>query len=212
MLGIGVYNLASIADKVFKNAITNSTEQSEKELLAKEKWTQPPELKSKKITVRAWSSQHGTPHVVGKKTIKYGQPLTVIKIGGKERVYRINYREHGMIKQEGKFLYYDTSFLNTVGGLSFHEYPEDMESSETYEAFLHNGVDMYVKKGGISLKVLIIVAIIGAIGVMGLAIESIYTSSTMQQNDANSKNLIKLSGMIDQLRAQIQNLGAKPIV
>lgn len=190
-------------------------------------FTPSPELKGKFLWVRVWGGSRSQikndgdngnsviiphPHLLAKpKKIPYGKPEVVFKIGGKERLYRINYNTEGMIKQEGKRLYYDTYFNNTVGGLRLYEYPEDMDAEETYTAFKNNGVRMYVEKGGIKMIVLIIVAIFGMVGLVGLVIMAPYTANANAQHDTDQKNLIGLSSKIDQLRAQIQNMGAKPI-
>lgn len=132
----------------------------------------PPEYKGKKILCKVWSDigENSNPHMVGKKEVKYGTPTFNIKIGGKDRLYKINYRQRGYIKREGKRLIYDTHFLNTVGGLSYHEYPEDMDSEETYTVFKNNAVNMYVKKGGIPQWYLLIAMAIAGIALIALMV------------------------------------------
>ena len=178
-----------------------------------------PEHKGKHLYVRVWGGSRGErndltqPHLVAKpKKIPYGQPSVSMKIGGKERLYKINYQTDGMIKQEGKRLYYDTHFLNQVGGLRWYEFPEDLDAEEAYTVFKNNGVEMYVKKGGISTKILIMILAITAIAMVGVMVMASYTFPTMQQNTVNEKNNIALSNKIDQLRAQVQSLGGKPVV
>lgn len=131
----------------------------------------PEDLKGRKLYCRIWSDtgKNGTPHTLGKiKKIKYGQPFFNAKIGGKDRMYKINYRTKGLIKQEGKKLFYDVHFLNTVGALSFYEFPEDMDSEEAYTTFKNNAVNMYVKKGGIPPLVLYICLAIALVAMIAL--------------------------------------------
>lgn len=108
-------------------------------------------LIGQKLLCRVWSDtgENSTPVRLAKKTIKYGAPNFSVKVAGKDRFFKINYEEKGLIKQDGKQLVYDTHFNNTVGGLSFHEFPEAMDSDQAYTVFRNNAVDMYVKKGGI---------------------------------------------------------------
>lgn len=155
----------------------NISENSEHDYLT------PAEFKGRKIICRVWSDtgENNTPMVLAKKKIKYGQPDFSVKIGGKSRMYRMNYRTKGLIKQEGKILYYDTHFANAVGGLAFYEFKEDIDSEEAYTVFKNNAVNMYVKKGGIP-AVLLYIAFIGMII---LAVALAYVSPTaiaMQQN------------------------------
>lgn len=111
----------------------------------------PSELRNKKLVCRLWSDtgENSMPSVLARRKVRYGQPTFNAKIGGKDRFYKINYKKAGAIKQEGKQLYYDTHFLNTVGALSFNEHDEDVDSEEAYTVFKNNAVNMYVKKGGI---------------------------------------------------------------
>lgn len=187
------------------NKVNKKDSQSEEE-----KFIQFPEHKGKKLLIKVWSSDKVNPHVIAKKKIPYGQPYTNIRFAGKDHRYKINYQSEGMIKQEGKEFIYDTHFDNTVGGLAFHEYPEEMDSSEVYDTHINNGVDLYVKKGGI--RPILLYICIGIIGVamIGLIYFAQYALGLQSNNDINQKNLISLSAKIDTLRDQVKQLGGVP--
>jgi len=172
----------------------------------------PPEYKNKKLIVKIWSDtgENGTPQVLFKRTVKYGTPFVTAKIAGKDRLFKINYRTKGVIKQDGKKLYTDIHFLNAVGSLAFYEFKEDMDSEEAYTIFKNNAVNMYVKKGGISPMTLYIC--IGAICAMGIgyAIVSPYIIQSIQQHEVDIKDLTSASAKIQALRDQVVKLGEIP--
>lgn len=171
-----------------------------------------PIIKGKKITVKIWSNDAISPNKLYEKEIPYGQPYLDVRFGKDDRRYKINYRTKGMIMQEGKKHIYNTSFNNHVGGLSFHEYPEEMDSSEVYDTHVNNGVDMYVKKGGIRPILLYICIGIIAVAMIGLIYFAQYALGLQSNNDINQKNLIGLSNKIDTLREQVKQLGGVPKV
>jgi hypothetical protein len=191
--------MASIANRIFADKIKEA------------EFVQPPEYHGKKLIVKAWSGDLDNPSVLQRRTIKYGQPSVTMRIAGKDRLYKINYLDKGLIKQDGKNLVYDTHFLNTVGGMRFHEYPEDIDSEEAYTVFKNNGVDMYVKKGGISQRIFLLLLAMVSIGMVVSAVLAIYTINAQAQSAVDAKNLISLSGKISALEAQVQNMGGKPV-
>jgi len=173
----------------------------------------PPELKGKKLYCRVWSDtgENGTPQVLARKTLKYGTPEFHVKIGGKDRVYKINYISRGIIKQDSKKLIYDVHFLNTVGGLSFHEFPEDMDSEEAYTVFKNNAVNMYVKKGGIPMWYLLIamgVALVGFIAIIAVVPSALQAQDEVKQLDAL---VTQLKGQNAVLQAQNEQLRSNSI-
>lgn len=163
----------------------------------------PSELKNKKIICRVWSDTgaNNTPVVLSKRKIKYGQPTFNARIGGKDRLYKVNYRTKGLIKQEGKLMYYDTHFLNSVGGLAFHEFQEDIDSEEAYTVFKNNAVNMYVKKGGIPailLYITFIAMIILAVSLAYVSPTTIGQQSTIEQLDAQVTTLKQQNALLQQ--------------
>lgn len=129
----------------------------------------PEEYKKKKLYCRMWNEK-GTRTIGKPKKVTYGTPFFTTRIGGRQRYFKIIYNTEGMIKLiDGKF-YYDTTYDNTLGGLALRniEFPEDMMSEEAYTTFVNNGVNMYVKKGGIPLLYLMVA--MGMVLVMAIAI------------------------------------------
>lgn len=141
------------------------------------------QIKGKKILCRVWNNQHDK--VLAKKTIKFGAPYFNVKIGGRDRKFKVNYQMQGCIKEDNKVFLYDTEFDNTVGGMKFHSFSEHeiMNSDESYQVFENNAVKMYVSKGGIPLLYLAIAMI--AVVAMAFAIIATVPSgmSASQQRD-----------------------------
>lgn len=149
----------------------------------------------KKIICRVWNEEHDD--VLAKTEVKYGAPYFNVKIGGRDRKYKVNYNMKGCVKQDGKLFLYDTVFDNTVGALKFHSFSkhEVMDSDEAYQVFENNAVKMYVSKGGIPL----IYLAIAMIAVVAMAIAMIATvPSGLQANE----NVKFLDQQITQLRQQ----------
>ena len=172
----------------------------------------PPEFQNKKLICRVWSNtgEQSTPNLLGKKKVKYGVPEFSIKIGGKMRLFRIIYKIKGVIKQEGKHLYYDTVFNNTTGALAFYEFPEDMDSEESYTVFKNNAVNMYVKKGGIPAILLYISFLAVIILAVALAYVSPYVASsqqTIEQLDSQITQLKQNNAILQQQLLQNNNGG-----
>lgn len=162
-------------------------------------------LAGKKLLCRVWSDtgENTTPQVLAKKKITYGQPTFAVKIGSKKRYFKVNYTTKGVIKQDGKLLIFDTHFSNTIGALSFYEFPEAIDSDIAYTVARDNAVDMYVKKGGIPMLYLLIamavamVAFIAIIVVLPPALQAQEQLkeldkqvSVLKQENANLRSLI----------------------
>lgn len=163
----------------------------------------PPEFKGRKIICRIWSDngKNATPMVLAKKKIKYGQPDFSVKIGGKMRMYKMNYRTKGLIKQDGKFLYYDIHFSNALGGLVFYEFNEDVDSEEAYTVFKNNAVNMYVKKGGIPailLYVSFIALIIMAVALAYVSPTTINMQTQVKELDTQITTLKQQNAILQQ--------------
>lgn len=164
--------------------------------------------KNRKLICRVWASPD-EPFSLAKKTVKYGTPSFHVKIGGKDRLYKINYTADGCIKQEGKKLYYDTSFSNTTGALRFFEFPEDMDSEEAYTALENNAVNMYVKKGGIPLMYLMVAML--AVVAMAFALifivpPSLQAQEQVKELDAKITTLTKDNTILRQQLQQEQGV------
>lgn len=172
-----------------------------------------PDLMGKKLVCKVWDSDGstGVPRRLAKKTVKYGAPSFTAKIGGVKRLFQINYEDFGAIKQEGNFFVYDTTFDNTTGSLAFHEFPEEMDSSQAFTVFLNTAVKMYVAKGGIPLHYLII-AVFGALFIAGAcAYLGVEVSKLNQQHQVDINDLTTASQTIRNLRTQVTGLGGIPV-
>src|SRR5574341_214589 len=145
-----------------------------------------PSFKGKKLICRVWDNPKD-PYCMAKKKVTYGSPYFKAKIGGKDRLYKINYNTEGCIKQDGKQLIYDTTFKNTTGALRFFEYPEDMDSEEAYTALENNAVNMYVKKGGIPMWYLLIAFAVAGVGFVALI--AIVPSALQAQDEVKQLDL-----------------------
>jgi len=152
-----------------------------------------PELQKHKLICRIWN-EDGTRTIAKPVVIPYGQPTFTKKIGKKDRLFKVNYYDEGMIKVIDGKMYYDTTFDNAVGGLSFKEYPEDAESSEIYTIFNNNAVKMYVQKGGIPLIYLMVA--------MGMAMCAFIAIIVVIPDGLHAKDQVKdLDNQITALRA-----------
>lgn len=189
-----------------KNKLLNAeiTEQQASELKNIEL---PPEFKGKKLYCRVWNEK-GTRTLARPKKIPYGMPYFTTKIGGKNRFFKVNYYTDGMIQNiEGK-MYYNIAFDNTVGGFALrnHEFPEDMASDEVYTAFVDNGLQMYVKKGGLPMiyfAIAMIVALVCVIAVLATVPAGLGAQENVKVLDAQ---VTALKGENLALRAENQIL------
>lgn len=170
-------------------------------------------LLGKKLVCNVWSDTgvKSTPTRLARKTVKYGAPHFIVKIGGQQRFFKINYETKGMIKQAGKQLVYDTHFSNTVGGLSFYEFPEAMDSDQAYTVFRNNAVDMYVKKGGIPFLWLILamaVALVAMVAMMATVPSALSANDQVKELDAQVTALKNTNQALEHenntLRAQLR--------
>lgn len=111
---------------------------------------------------------------------KYGAKW--VNRGGKngER-YFINYK---MIMNFGKHYAYLCQYGNGVGALSFYEYPEFVDSNQLELMVNQHAVEVFKKHKGISQKLVIIIAIVAAIGIIGTVVTS--QIALAQMNSANT--------------------------
>lgn len=167
----------------------------------------PPEYKNKRLICRVWDEK-GIRTISKAKKITYGQPFFNVKIGKKDRLFKVNYNTEGMIKVIDGKMYYDTTFDNSVGGLSFHEFPEDMDSEEAYTIFKNNAINLYVKKGGIPPMVLYIclaVAFVSMIGIIVTVPSALDASSQKDELDKLATVLKQENAVLKQQVASLQS-------
>lgn len=100
------------------------------------------------------------------KPIKVSYGAKWFNYGGRNgHRYFINYTE---VMNFGKHYAYLCQFGNPVGALSFYEYPETLTDSNQVEMMANqHAVEVFKKHKGISPKLVLIIAIIAAIGVIG---------------------------------------------
>lgn len=158
----------------------------------------------KKILCRVWNKEMDT--VLARKTISFGTPYFIVKIGNQKRKFKVNYNAESTIKQDGKMYLYDTDFDNTVGAMRFYSYSEHevIASDEAYTVFDNNAVKLYVQKGGFPMWYLAV----AMIAVVVMAFAFILTvpdgMQAIEQRDTLDKTVTSLRQENAVLKQQLQ--------
>lgn len=106
-----------------------------------------------------------TPTLVTKPIkVKFGAKWFDI---GREQRYFINYSQ---VMNFGKHYAYLCKYGNSVGALSFYEYPEFADANQVLMMTHQHAVEVFKKHKGISPKLVMIIAIVAAVAVIGMVI------------------------------------------
>ena len=156
-----------------------------------------------KIIVQVWLLRYGKgrDRLVAQKKVPMGTEYVEITPKGfglfihrksDKRRYQINYQD---LKETPKGYLYMTDVTNTLGALSFGEYPKHVDSRREQKLIVDNNVRMYVEKGGIPLLYLLI-AMMGM--VVGMGVSAFFGIQYFQIQDMNTQ----LDTLVTNLKAE----------